>query len=563
MTDLEHDLATAADRIPLGPGDVDKVMALGRHRRSRRQRAFGAVTAVALVAGVVTLVNADRDVPTAVGAQDGMSRGDAALKWQVLSSTDGLGMGSDVNGAGPFYALSTAPGQADVGKQRPSRVLWRSDDGVEWTAATTLGNDLFLSDLAPSDGRVYAVGTAPAQAGVKRRGDLVAGWSDDGGKTFSKKVLPVDWSGIEGHSTTAELLNTQIASSSKGTVVTATIAAALDVPHLLPGGATAPDGWATTANGVDVLGPEKATTPCPAGMSSARDAKAVDAAGGKRVMTGEQPDTRPKSREVEAEWCFANGAKGEGVMVSPQEARGVVRSYTWSDLGVTGDLLGAASHQLFGFFAPSGSDDFTRVDLGGVRADSNFLDADASGFHVLTSIGGNGNTPVDTTDLHSADGASWTSVNGPSDLRWVTAAGTVGGRRVIVGDSGNGSVVARSDGAGGWTVAPLSSVIDPSLSNGRPVYALAAGIGPLGIVVAAMPDAGASDSSTAPPTLLVFSRDGATWEDSPVDKIAGHAVGSPIHVVVSGQRAVVSLSGGSTPEGQAPKPQTILVGTPA
>jgi hypothetical protein len=562
MTDLEHDLTTAADRMSIGFGDVDMVISRARHRRARRQRVVGGVTAVALVASLATIANLDRDAKTPLATQPALARGDADLHWEVLSSTEGLGMtGSGVNGAGPFYALSTAPGQADVGKARASRVLWRSDDGVSWTAATTLGNDLFLSDLAPADGRVYAVGTAPAQAGVKRRGDLIAGWSDDGGKTFNKKVLPLDWNGMESNSTSVTLLDTQIASNDTGTVVIAAVRAALDVPRLLPNGVAAPDGWATTATGVDILGPEKDTVNCPPGTRSAAEAKMADAAGRATVVANDQPDTRPKAREIEPAWCISDDRSGQGVAVSPQDSRGVVRSVTFSELGVSGDLLSAATNQVFAFFAPEGSTDFTRVDLGGVRGDSSFLDADDGAFHLFASASGTGYTPADTNDLRSEDGKTWTSVPGPANLSWVAAAGTVGGQRIVVGDSGDGTMIARADGAGGWVVTPLSSVIDPSITGGRPTHSLSAGIGTLGVVIAAAPEMDPNASSEQS-VRLVFSRDGNTWEDQPIEKVAGHSVGTPLRIFVSGQRAVVALSGGSAREGEAPKPQTVLVGTP-
>jgi hypothetical protein len=66
-----------------------------------------------------------------------------------------------------------------------------------------------------------------------------------------------------------------------------------------------------------------------------------------------------------------------------------------------------------------------------------------------------------------------------------------------------------------------------------------------------------------PPTLLAYSRDGVTWENHPVEELAGHKVGVPLRVIVSGARAVVALSGGSSEDGKATKPQTILVATPA
>ncbi|MEY2426103.1 MAG: hypothetical protein QOI61_1675 [Actinomycetota bacterium] len=565
MTDLEHDLAAAADGVQLTHGDLDVVIARGRQRRQRRQRVLSGVTAIAVVASVAAVMNLRRDSGTPLATVPPMNQGNAGLEWEVQSTSSGLGMsGPGANGSGPYYALSTAAGQADVNKARPSRVVWRSDDGVEWTAASTLGKDLYLSDLSPNDGRVYAVGTAPGQAGVKRRGDLVAGWSDDGGKSFSKRALPVDWNAIESVATSVSVLDTQVASTNKGTVATAVVQAALDVPRLLPNGVTAPDGWATTASGVDVLGPEKDATPCPDGYTtdkavletggdSGRAAKIADANGRERDL--------PRQREVEPGWCFAEDGSDSGVSVTPQEMRGVVRSVTWDELGVIGDARLAASKHLFGFFADVDSTDFERVDLGDARTDVGYLDADDAGFNLFASGVTYGSSPAGSVDMHSTDGKTWTSVAGPSGLNWISAAGTVNGVRTVIGDSETGSVIARVDGSGGWSVKPLSNVIE---NDGRPVHTLAAGIGGLGVIVALYPEAERTDRADAmPPTLLAYSRDGVTWENHPVEELAGHKVGVPLRVIVSGARAVVALSGGSSEDGKATKPQTILVATPA
>jgi hypothetical protein len=561
MTDLEHDLASAADRVNVGPGDLEMVIARGRHRRARKQRVMSGVTALALVAGVAAMMNLRDDGATPVATQPALNKGDAGLHWEVQSTGSGLGMaGPGVNGAGPYYALSTAAGQTDVNKSRPSRVVWRSDDGIEWTAASTLGNDLFLTDLSPNDGRVYAVGTAPAQAGVKRRGDLVAGWSDDGGKTFTKKTLPIDWAAMEARSTSVSLLDMQVASTNKGTVVTAIVQAALDVPHLLPSGVTAPDGWATTATGVDVLGPAKSSGYCPPGTTNDKSALETSAAGARKVQSAnDRENNLPRSREVEPGWCFNTDGSQDGVSVSPQEMRGVVDSFTWSDLGVSGDTQLAASKHVFGFFAPAGSTEFSRVDLGSARSDAAFLDADDAGFNLFAGGITYGSSPAGSTDLHSVDGKTWTSVAGPSDLNWISAAGTVNGTRTVIGDSSTGAVLARADGNGGWIETPLSSIVE---ANGKPVHTLSAGVGGLGVVVALMPESDERDASV-PTTLLAYSRDGVTWESHPVEDIAHKTVGMALRVVVTGQRAVVAFSGGSAPDGGAPKPQTILVATPA
>lgn len=561
MTDLEHDLTSAANRLSVGHGDVDMVMARGRNRRNRRTRVLGGVTAIAVVASLAAITNMDSDKTTPLASMPNVSRGDGGLDWEALSTSDGIGFASrGVAGQGPFYALSTAPGRADVNKTNTSRVLYRSNDGVEWTPTTTFGNDLYVSDLAPASGRVYAVGTSPAQAGSKHRSNLAAAWSDDGGKSFSKTELPVDWASMEARSTSVNLGETQVASNGAGTVVTATVRAALDVPRILPDGVTAPDGWATTATGVDVLGPDKGDE-CPAGSSTKMElAKEADAKVGAMRVSGanDREQELPRQREVDPNYCFKDGGR-ETVIVSPQDARGVVRSLTWDELGVTGDLKSAVTDQVLAYFAPANSTDFTRIDLGDAPADMSFLDADENGFHLFLTSQGPNSAAAATKDLSSTDGKSWTSNNGPSGLQWVTSAGTLNGVRIVVGEGAEGAVVARGIG-GDWDTASAASLIDPSVVKARPVHIVGGGVGPLGVVLAVMPELGKDDTSTSK-TILAYSRDGSHFGDKDVEELAGKSVGQVLQVFVSGQRAVVALSGGFPGEGKDPLPQTILVGT--
>jgi hypothetical protein len=326
---------------------------------------------------------------------------------------------------------------------------------------------------------------------------------------------------------------------------------------------TAPDGWATTATGVDDLGPAKDQTPCPDGYTTDKSALEANGESSRSAKVADSRDRErdlPRQREVEPGWCFAADGSDSGVSVTPQEMRGIVRSVTWDELGVNGDARLAASKHLFGFFAAANSTDFERVDLGGARSDMAYLDADDDGFNVFASGITYGSSPAGSVDLHSVDGKTWTSADGPADLNWISAAGTVNGVRTVVGDNSTGAVVARADGNGGWVVTPLAGVVD---SNGRPVHTMAAGVGGLGVIVALYPEYDEKDGVNLPPTLLAFSRDGVTWENHPVEQLAGHKVGVPLRVIVSGTRAVVALSGGSSADGTEPKPQTILVATPA
>src|SRR5262249_22144267 len=123
---------------------------------------------------------------------------DAGVRWTRVEPQNGIGSALALTGSGPVFALSTAPGQAPASGRTP-QVIWRSGDGVEWTSAATLSGDSYITDLAASGDRVYAVGTAPGTSAVGTRlPDIVAGWSDDGAKTFHNARLPLDVDSLTG-----------------------------------------------------------------------------------------------------------------------------------------------------------------------------------------------------------------------------------------------------------------------------------------------------------------------------------------------------------------------------
>lgn len=126
-----------------------------------------------------------------------------------------------------------------------------------------------------------------------------------------------------------------------------------------------------------------------------------------------------------------------------------------------GDLLRAVRRQPVGFLAPPGSERFERVELPTPAGEivSVLADASEAGFHLVTTAAGDTRgTPGTVTVVSSPDGRAW-SVDDGLPLAWAAAAGRVGGAVTVVGDhGGGGAAVARSDGAGGWSVAPLAAV---------------------------------------------------------------------------------------------------------
>ena len=549
MNDHPTLLTDAGDRLNVGTGDVDRVKARARARDRRRRRGVAVLTSVSLLAGagVVVLRNGeagDEGSPVAVVGASAL-RGEVPMRWEEIDPASGLGMARDVGFDGdlsaPVYALSTAPGAADVGKTRPSRVVWRSDDGVEWTPSSTLGSDLYLSDLASTGSRVFAVGTAPATAVAGRKiSPPVLGWSDDGARTWTRADVDLSIATIASGSSSVMIAGSDVATGPKGTLALITVASTLDVPSRLPVGVTAPHGWALTADGVDVLGPVP-EQPCPDGMTA------------EKGVPGGDPSPPAERQDLP---CFRDG---EFVRLVPaQEVQGVTASYPWAALGVSGDLLRAVRRQPFAFFAPAGSTDFTRLELPAMEPVVDVLvQARPDGYDVAAMTFDSGVTVLET------DGTTWTSAPVPGGLQWVQAIGRLDGRVAMIGFAGSGSAIVRADGQGGWQTTDLTSAVDPSVTaDGGRAYVTAAGIGPLGAVVAV---AVTSEDGRGEDTRhrLLVTRDGVTWSDTDVDEVAGRRTRGATRVLVSGDRAVVTAGVAPADPANDPHEQVVLLGAPA
>lgn len=531
------DFDEVAERVRIPAGDVGHVVSTARRRTRRHRRVLGATMAVAVVASVVAVdrMSSAPDEGLPLAATDGVRRGSLGLTWRGVEPASGLGMASGFTNRGPLYALSTAPGQRELTPEiRMNGVVWRSDDGVEWSAASTLGNDLFLSDLAVGDERVYAVGTSPGEAlpaGNRARltsSNLVVGWSDDQGRKWQKASLPVDlrdtratrWGSV---STTA------VAAGPRGVLAVAAFTADLDVPALLPAGVTAPRGWSTTETGVDILGTLKAGA-CPDGMKPAE-------------VT---PPAGDPVGEVPPVWC-ADGKRGRPI--APQAAYEVTAHYTFAQLGVDGDVLRAVRRQPVAWWAEPGSTEFRRVELPEVGGIAGGLEVTAheNGFDVLGVTGdrfGAGNQGL--VLLQSGDGRTWRTLRPPAHSQWVAGLGTVGGRTAFVGGAETGAVLTVADGDGGWTTTALATLIDPALLEGRSVHASAVSFGEFGVALNAslVPEERErrEESTGTVVHRVLVSRDGATWDDFALDDIVGEAKGSVSRIAVLADRVVVTAS---------------------
>jgi hypothetical protein len=547
------DLISAAAVLDIPPGDVDAVLRRAARRTERRRQLVAVAAVVALVGTVVGAVQLTSGSPSRVVTADGSNAavGDAGVTWRRVDVRSGVGEAVVRKGT-PLYALSTAAGERDSAKARRRGTIWRSDDGIDWTSVSRLSDDLYLSDLAENDRRIYAVGTAPGTAKVN---DLVFGWSDDGAKTWQKSRLPVDMAAIKAVSTYADVVQAKIVSGPKGTVAIAVVRADLDVRKVLPDGVTAPNGWSITDNGVDLLG-SRPKSPCPDGLSETPP--------GADTKFAKGGDGTEPPQLVANVYCFKSD--GTPVPLAPQEIQGVLRSYSFAELNVSGDLLAAVEGRPMAFMAGPGSTDLRRFELPGVKGVSTFLlDADDGGFGLSMRTSdfqkqerGTG----EVLQLRSADGKTWTTANrmgvGPI---WTTAGGSLAGVTTVLGSGNDGGVVLRDDGNGGWRTQLITDLVDPAALDGGTAHLVAGDVGPFGAAAVVVVEPKRTDrkpeSREALKFRLLVTRDGVTWQDQALDALAGGQVRGVLRVFVSQADVTVVTS---VADGTASR-QVALVGT--
>jgi len=212
----------------------------GQVRRNRGRAAAGAACVVAVAAGAITVqrlshVDHQRTIGTATDPTAGtdsstantsavapvgstipgppltapadptaipVQRIEPQYVWNLVRPGTAEAVSSSWNLAGapsggaPYLMWSTAPG-ADPTGANFKITMYRSDDGIHWTASGTGGfADVEMSHrgLGTLDGKLLAFGTAAATASIPEggAGDAVVQVSDDNGASWSPVVLPVD-----------------------------------------------------------------------------------------------------------------------------------------------------------------------------------------------------------------------------------------------------------------------------------------------------------------------------------------------------------------------------------
>lgn len=555
MSDLEsllrRDLPVAAKEMLVPEGNVNAVLvrAARRRRHRRRVQATSLMLAAAVAAGGLAVqLRSDSERPLDVASTAGaLRRGETGVVWRHGDTRNALAYVRTQTIGGTLYALSTAPGPADpFARTQPPQVLYRSRDGVDWTPIDRNGGVSFLADLSARGERLYGVGTTTASV-VTTTGrdvaDVAIHWTDDGASTWHRTMLGVDLAAIAAKSSSVQMGSMSIAAGEKGVVAVVGVTAQLDLTTVLPAGVGAPNGWAVGDGGIDILG---AGTACPAGTTSRPGAPPGPPTTVRPVAGGAGPG------QVGASPCYQ--ADGTPALVTPQQMRGVTRSFTWADLGIGGDLLRAVLGTPMAFWSADGMS-FERVDAPLRGLSSAQVTTVGDGFVIVAQQNAGGISRA--VALRSADGRRWSPPTATDGRLFASSLGEVRGRAAVVGNGEDGPTVAHLD-SGGWRTGALAQLIDPPVMEKESSFLIGGAVGPLGIVaVVQVREPRPREDSIA--YHLLFSRDGETWSTTLLSELVDGPIASVGNVLVTENRIIVTVipPGGAAPADHA----TVIIGT--
>jgi hypothetical protein len=509
------------------PGSVPAlahVMARGDSRRRRHRLVGLALAATTIVSGaaviasrVGTTPSTRVGIPSATGG--GGSTAVAPFQWSVLDDNSAIGTVASwaTTTDGSIYALSTSPGQ----NNNPTQVLYSSADGRTWSPHA-VGTSLHLGLIQAHGADLYALGTAPASVGS----DAVAAKSVDHGASWQTITIPVDRGGWPARGVNVMVGAQQMLTTSSGTLVAASTSIDYtDLVKLWPTALTSDEGLVPDATGLTVH--RKIMPSAPVEATTSPVATAADAA------------VRQKMAGVDS----------------------VVASKTWAELGVSpGDAaIAIGTPQLF--FSADGN---TYMKATGEIPSSISIEAvftlnDAYFVDGRTWSSGAVNPPAQL--LRSVDGLSWTSVasTGLSDLQYTSAAGTVHGTAVLIG---NTAVFRSSDGVS-WSEQRFADLV--GAATNEDVWASGA-VGPAGVVATVNVSSrtpAAQDQSQPPATrfYVVSSADALEYHSETLASLVGQYAAYVDGLSVDVNSVYLHLQ---TPIGQGKLNQSILlVGRPS
>lgn len=258
---IADQLQRQAKSLDVGTTAVATVVQRGRQRRDRRKVGLSLATVLAVstaTIGTIQLMSkpvsrrivaaptdttptgettpAETVTASSLAAQGieltPVNRVESNLQWNVVTvkSTEALGtvmwdQNALTGQKPPFLAWSSAPGRpANPQNQEFVPNLYRSDDGISWTAAGTSDftqPKVSMRGVGVRDGRMFAFGTAAATAPIRQggAGDVVVDVSDDQGGSWRHIALPFELrklaksKGVQGVGFTGDM-----ATGSKGVV---------------------------------------------------------------------------------------------------------------------------------------------------------------------------------------------------------------------------------------------------------------------------------------------------------------------------------------------------------
>ena len=634
MKDLDERLAdhlqAQADQLRFSTAHVDRVIVRGRRRQRRARVAASSIAALSVVAAVVgfqatrpdapTKVKVSGDDPSAtsvkisvapdgtrttiggstdtstlgtVAASSGIriggagssplpqaSVGSANVSWQRKSPKSTIGGFSysilPVQQGKRLVALSTAPaGSAAASANRfpgSPDTLYTTTDGVEWTPSS-LGTDNWISQIAGTADRLYAIGTAPATVATQlkvREGDAIAGTSTDGGKTWTPVALPVDTTTGVVKGTRAVAGAVSLAAGGKGALVTLATFRQAFIADLVPTGVDTTWGVSTSPAGVSVFARPPSGQPDPKVCSGDFPVlkRLADIAQVGTVSEG------PLRSQGLSTWACTSKDANNGFMNLPFDKLGypVAASYTWSELGTTWPAIaGSQQSALATLYSADGvTYEPVKVPASGPEFGGTMLAADPDGFLAVTyqqAADGKGSGQMSMQTFRSTDGRSWDAgqVVAGAGCCSPPPSRLADGRWAMV-VQGAQPVLLMSDDGLTWQALGLADVVAKAVGPTRQGGIGAVDVGPDGIAIAvsSSPDpvaeqGGVSITDNGVTLTITNSNRGATitdatgavlgttvslgMNDSPVLHIENNAQGGSFGTVPASTTAVAAPAG--------------------
>lgn len=519
MADGEPSQLTPYDEEPMWESDVEE-----REAKKRRMMFFGG-SAVAVLVGFVGLyaalswvaggLTSDPDpaplpgtatvgsdeVPGDVGAPPpAIDVADVAgaedLEWYAIEAPLAFAERLYTSEAGAFYALSTVPGF--VNTWPIPKAIYKSLDGENWDMIA-LDETISGNDMAGWGNSLYLIGTAPSNQNIVEKPEVLVSATSDDGETWTQTLLPtiadkpaaatIEWANV----------TTRIAAGADTIIAAVHSQFFLDYRQMVPPDFRGNDyGYNPTADGVNVI-----------------DYRAMEEA----HMRCENEMGRADGEEDElSDECRA-------LLMEGDESIGAIGFVTWEEMG-----LEAGGEPVFAeLFISSDGETFESIDSPFEPGSDLQSLYGTPGGYVAIEWSGRGQRL-----WTSPDGRTWESNADLDEFDWITNAGAIDGRTVMIGQTRNGAGVAWQNEAGGWDVIDLSSVLGPAPAEGR--WASSGAVGPMGVVLVLQSWDELTQRESA---QVVFGTDSETWSVIPVEEVTGMTGGYSSWAAVGADRILV------------------------